>query len=50
MGRREQLTLEEWEVISHELGKNRSARFIAKVLGRYHSAISREIEGGFKRL
>ncbi|WP_261561665.1 helix-turn-helix domain-containing protein, partial [Frankia tisae] len=44
MGRREKLTIEEREVISRELGKNRSARFIAKALGRHHSVISREIE------
>jgi IS30 family transposase len=50
MGRREQLTIEEREVISRELGRNRSARFIAKALGRHHSVISREIErnGGEK--
>ena len=44
MGRREQLTVEDRELISRELSKNRSARFIAKALGRHHSTISREIE------
>ncbi|MEX5637959.1 helix-turn-helix domain-containing protein [Parafrankia sp. FMc2] len=44
MGRREQLTVEEREVILRELSKNRSARFIAAALGRHHSTISREIE------
>jgi IS30 family transposase len=44
MGRREQLTIEERELISRELSKNRSDRFIAKALGRHHSTISREIE------
>ncbi|WP_462188034.1 MULTISPECIES: transposase [unclassified Frankia] len=44
MGRREQLTIEEREVISRELGRNQSARIIAKMLGRHHSTLSREIE------
>lgn len=44
MGRREQLTIEDREVISRELSQDRSARFIGAMLGRHHSTISREIE------
>ncbi len=43
MGLRERLTIEERELISRELS-SRSARFIAKALGRHHSTISREVE------
>src|SRR5512135_1563959 len=35
--------MEEREVISRELSRNRSARFIGALLGRYHSTVSREI-------
>ncbi|ABD13557.1 Integrase [Frankia casuarinae] len=38
------MTVEDRELISRELSRNRSARFIAKALGRHHSTISREIE------
>lgn len=44
MGVREALRFEEREVISRELSRNRSARFIGALLGRHHSAISREID------
>ena len=44
MGLRERLTVEDREVISRELSQERSARYIAAVLGRHHSGISREIE------
>jgi transposase, IS30 family len=44
MGLRERLTVEDREVISRELSQGRSARYIAAVLGRHHSGISREIE------
>lgn len=44
MSRHEPLRLEEREIISRELSKDRSARFIAKVLGRHHSTIAREID------
>ncbi|MBV9160727.1 MAG: helix-turn-helix domain-containing protein [Pseudonocardiales bacterium] len=37
------LTVEERELISRELAKKSSHRSIAKVLGRHHSVISREI-------
>jgi len=38
------LRIEEREVISRELSRNRSARFIGALLGRHHSAVSREID------
>ena len=41
---REALKVEEREVISRELSRDRSARFIGALLGRHHSAISREID------
>jgi transposase, IS30 family len=44
MGRREQLTAEEREIISRELSQDRSARFIGALLGRHHSTVAREIE------
>ena len=44
MGKGELLMVEEREIISRELGRNRSARCIGKLLGRHHSTISREIE------
>ncbi len=44
MGRREQLTVEEREIISRELSQSRSSRFTGAVLGRHHSAIAREID------
>jgi IS30 family transposase len=44
MGTREALKVEEREVISRELSRDRSARFIGALLGRHHSAISREID------
>jgi transposase, IS30 family len=37
------LCAEERETISRELGRKTSARGIAKLLGRHHSTISREI-------
>ena len=36
--------IEEREVISRELSRDRSARFIGALLGRHHSAVSREID------
>jgi IS30 family transposase len=44
MSPREALRIEEREIISRELSRSRSARFIGKLLGRHHSAISREID------
>jgi len=44
MGARAALRIEEREVISRELGRDRSARFIGAVLGRHHSVVSREID------
>ena len=44
MGTREALRIEEREVISRELSRDRSARFIGALLGRHHSAVSREID------
>ena len=44
MGSREALRIEEREVISRELCRDRSARFIGALLGRHHSAVSREID------
>ena len=44
MSRHEPLRFEEREIISRELGKDRSARFVAKTLGRHHSTIAREID------
>ena len=44
MSTREALRIEEREVISRELSRNQSARFIGALLGRHHSAISREID------
>ena len=44
MGAREALVIEEREIISRELSRDRSARFIGALLGRHHSAISREID------
>src|SRR5215212_9596189 len=38
------LTLEEREIVSRELCRNRSARFIGRLLARHHSAVSREID------
>jgi IS30 family transposase len=38
------LGIEEREVISRELSQGRSGRFIARLLGRHHSAVSREID------
>jgi len=43
MSSRAALRVEEREVISRELSRGESARFIAASLGRHHSAISREI-------
>jgi IS30 family transposase len=40
----EPLRAQEREVISRELGRDKSARFIGKLLGRPHSTIAREIE------
>ena len=50
MSRHEPLRFEEREIISRELSKDRSARLIAKALGRHHSTIAREIDrnGGAK--
>ncbi|MGH3870155.1 MAG: helix-turn-helix domain-containing protein [Pseudonocardiaceae bacterium] len=39
----EPLCAQERETISRELGRQSSARDIAKLLGRHHSTISREI-------
>jgi IS30 family transposase len=44
MSRHEPLRFDEREIISRELSKDRSARFIAKTLGRHHSTIAREID------
>ena len=44
MSPREALRIEEREVISLELSRNQSARFIGALLGRHHSAVSREID------
>jgi IS30 family transposase len=44
MGSREALRVEEREVVSRELCRGRSARFIGTLLGRHHSAVSREID------
>ncbi len=44
MGSREALRVEEREVISRELSRDRSARFIGALLGRHHSAVAREID------
>ena len=44
MGTREALRIEEREVISRELSRDLSARLIGALLGRHHSAISREID------
>jgi len=44
MSPREALRIEEREVISRELSRNQSARFIGALLGRHHSAVSREID------
>ena len=38
------MRIEEREVISRELSRNQSARFIGALLGRHHSAVSREID------
>ena len=38
------MMVEEREIISRELGRNRSARYIGKLLGRHHSTVSREID------
>src|SRR5947207_702664 len=38
------LCAEEREIISRELSRQRSARYIGKLLGRHHSTIAREIE------
>ncbi|SBW17090.1 hypothetical protein FDG2_0058 [Candidatus Protofrankia californiensis] len=50
IGRQEQLTIDERELIFRELSRNCSAWLSAKALGRHHSTISREIErnGGEK--
>ena len=40
----EPLCAQEREIISRELGREKSARFIGKLLGRHHSTIAREIE------
>jgi IS30 family transposase len=44
MGKREPLTFEDREIVSRELSQERSARFVAFILGRHHSVISREID------
>lgn len=44
MSLRAALAIEEREIVSRELSRSRSARFIGKLLGRHHSAISREID------
>src|SRR2546421_13083072 len=38
------LCAEEREIISRELSRQRSARYIGKLLGRHHRKIAREIE------
>jgi IS30 family transposase len=43
VSRSEPLRFEEREVISRELARDQSARYIGKLLGRHHSAIVREI-------
>jgi len=43
MSPRVALTIEEREIISRELSRNQSARFVGTLLGRHHSAVSREI-------
>src|SRR5260370_25968320 len=43
MSRSEPLRFEERETISRELGCGRSVRYIGKLLGRHHSAVSQEI-------
>jgi IS30 family transposase len=40
----EPLRAQEREIISRELARDKSARFIGKLLGRHHSTIAREIE------
>jgi transposase, IS30 family len=40
----EPLCAQEREIIFRELGREKSARFIGKLLGRHHSTIAREIE------
>jgi IS30 family transposase len=44
MAPREQLNIEEREIISRELSQHHSARQIGKILGRHHSTISREVD------
>jgi IS30 family transposase len=44
MSQREPLTFEDRETISRELNRSYSARLIARLLGRHHSTISREID------
>ena len=43
MGRRELLRLDEREVISRELSRGHSPRYIGRILGRHHSTIYDEI-------
>ncbi|WP_239377685.1 IS30 family transposase [Frankia sp. Cj5] len=43
MALREVLKIEEREIISRELSRHKSARYIGQMLGRHHSTISREI-------
>lgn len=44
MAPHEALRIEEREVISRELSRVKSARYIGRVLGRHHSTVSREID------
>ncbi len=44
MALRELLKIEEREIISRELSRHKSARYIGQMLGRHHSTISREID------
>ncbi len=44
MALREVLKIEEREIISRELSRHKSARYIGQMLGRHHSTISREID------
>ncbi|WP_322761152.1 helix-turn-helix domain-containing protein [Frankia sp. Cr2] len=44
MALRELLKIEEREIISRELSRRKSARYIGQMLGRHHLTISREID------
>ncbi|WP_322754233.1 helix-turn-helix domain-containing protein [Frankia sp. Cas3] len=44
MALRELLKIEEREIISRELSRHKSARYIGQILGRHHVTRSREID------